>query len=470
MQRALKCALPSFAIFIATACLSPCVAAEPLAEHVVLVTVDGLPAYLLDDPSAVLPNIRGLAERGSRAAGMIVSNPSVTWPNHTTLVTGVYPAKHGVLFNGLLERPGLGVPVKVDPRRDKLELVQVPTLFDILHQQGKTSAGINWPCTRNSKTLGIDFPDSPESLDHTTPELIAELKESGAVPEEAFKTFGSLSAPARDRIWTLAACHVIRTRKPNFMMFHLLNVDGTHHKYGPKSAAGYSAVAYADSCVGDLLDAIDEAGIADKTAVIIVSDHGFIPIPKSLRPNVLLRKAGLLTVEGKSVATAKVYAVPEGGTALVYLTSPDTADADREQAIAAFQGQEGIDEVLTPEAFGELGLPTPMQSRQAPDLVLSAKDGYGFNADPIGEEFVIAAEGTPGTHGFLSTNPRMNAVFVAAGAGVRKGTRLDIVENVSVAPTIARLLGVLLESADGEPLAGILQDSSDAVRSTGLNK
>ena len=435
-------------------------AATPAAEHVVLVTVDGLPAYLLDDPSAVLPNIRGLAARGARAEGMIVSNPSVTWPNHTTLVTGVYPAKHSVLFNGVLERPGIGLPVKVDPRKDKLELVQVPTLFDILHQAGKTSAGINWPCTRNAKTLAIDFPDSPEPLDHTTPELIAELKAAGAVSDEEFEKFGSLSAPARDRVWTEAACHVIRTRKPNFLMFHLLNVDGTHHKYGPKSAPGYSAVAFADGCVGELLRAIDEAGIADSTTVIIASDHGFIPIPKSLRPNVLLRQAGLLSVEGGKVATARAFAIPEGGSALVYLTSPDTSAADREKVIAAFKNAEGIDAVLTPDAFAEYGLPTPTQSRQAPDIVLAAKDGYGFNGDATGEEFVTTNEGTPGTHGFLSTNPRMNAVFVAAGAGIQPRTRLGVIENTSVAPTIATLLGVSLPDVDGQPLNDILVDAS----------
>lgn len=439
---------------------APGFAAGPPAEHVVLVTVDGLPAYLLDDPSAVLPNIRGLAARGARAEGMIVSNPSVTWPNHTTLVTGVYPAKHSVLFNGVLERPGLGLPVKVDPRKDKLDLVQVPTLFDVLHQAGKTSAGINWPCTRNAKTLAIDFPDSPEALDHTTPELIAELKESGAVSEEEFKKFGSLSAPARDRIWAQAACHVIRSRKPNLLMFHLLNVDGTHHKYGPKSAPGYSAVAFADACVGELLRAIDEAGIADSTSVIIVSDHGFIPIPKSLRPNVLLRKAGLLTVEENKVTTAKAYAIPEGGTALVYLTSPDTATADREAVIAAFKEAEGIDAVLTPDAFAEYGLPTPAQSRQAPDFVLAAKDGYGFNGDASGDDFVVVNEGTPGTHGFLSTNPRMNAVFVAAGAGIQPKTRLGVIKNVSIAPTIAALLGVALTDVDGKPLNEILAGSA----------
>lgn len=445
----------------AFASLAPAPAAEPLAKHVVLITVDGLPAYLLDDPSAVLPNIRSLGDRGAKAEGMIVSNPSVTWPNHTTLVTGVRPAKHGVLFNGVLERPGLGLPVKVDPRRDKLDLVRVPTVYDVLHQAGGTAAEIDWPCTRGAKTLAVSFPDAPESFEHSTPGLIAELEREGILNEELKKSWGSLSGVARDRVWTLAARHVIKTRKPNLLLVHLLNVDGTHHKYGPKSSPGYSAVAFADACVGEVLAALDEAGIADDTAVIVTSDHGFISIPKSLRPNVLLRQAGLLTVEGKQVATARAHAIPEGGTALVYLTVPDSVEADRQKVLGLFRGKEGVERVLTPEEYAPYGLPTPAESRQAPDLVLAAAEGYGFSAEATGEELVVPGEGTPGTHGFLSTNPKMNAAFVAAGAGIRRDARLGVIDNVNVAPTIARLLGIDLPDTNGKPLDEILATATD---------
>src|SRR5262245_5930175 len=90
------------------------VSAAAPARHVIIISVDGLAAYLLDDPKAALPTIRKLARDGALAeGGMKVSNPSVTWPNHTTLVTGVRPEKHGVLANGVLVRSGPGVPVFV---------------------------------------------------------------------------------------------------------------------------------------------------------------------------------------------------------------------------------------------------------------------------------------------------------------------------------------------------------------------
>src|SRR4051794_23525759 len=71
---------------------------------VVMISVDGLPAYYLDDPKAEMPTIRALAAEGARASMMKASTPTVTWPNHTTLVTGVTPAKHGVLGNNYFDR------------------------------------------------------------------------------------------------------------------------------------------------------------------------------------------------------------------------------------------------------------------------------------------------------------------------------------------------------------------------------
>ena len=85
--------------------LLPPVAGAESDRHVIVVSLDGLAAYLVDDPKVPLPTIRRLATQGAIAqGGMTVSNPSVTWPNHTTVVTGVRPDKHGVLANGMLEQ------------------------------------------------------------------------------------------------------------------------------------------------------------------------------------------------------------------------------------------------------------------------------------------------------------------------------------------------------------------------------
>lgn len=447
-------------LLVCVVCCIRSAAAAPPEKHVVVISIDGFPAYLLNDPKLPLPAIRGLAKTGAAAEGMRVSNPSVTWPNHTSLVTGVRPEKHGVLFNGVLVRGAAGEPVKVDPRRDKVDLVRVPALYDVLHAAGYRTAEINWPCTRNSERLDDSFPDVPENVLHSTPRLRGELAAAGILPGETDREFGSLSTVGRDDVWTNAACHVIRRRKPQLLLVHLLNVDATHHAEGPQSPPGYTAVAYADCCVARMLGALDEAGIRDRTTVFVVADHGFSIAKKALKPNVVLRQAGLLkTSRPGKIDEARAQVVPEGGIGMIYLTDPSQRETDAARVRELFAGHEGVAEILGPEQFAEHGLPQPREYAQMADLVLVAQDGYAVSGSTDGESFVVPqTEGgvSLGNHGYIATNPKMNAVFVASGAGIKPGAQLGLIENIDLAPTIAHLLGQEFPAADGRVLQEIL--------------
>ena len=363
-----------------TASLIPWVLAQADAtdRHVVLISIDGFAGYLVDDPKVPLPNIRRLAEEGCIVeGGMTVSDPSVTWPNHTTLVTGLKPGRHGVLANGVLVRGGVGVPVKIDSNRDQIDLVRVPTIADVAHAAGLRTAEVNWPCTRNSKSFDDQFPDVPNSLDYTTPRLRTELIEKGFLRDESQTSFRSVSVVGLDYVWTEAACHLIRQRKPHLTLVHLLNNDATHHRRGAQTQDGYTANAYADMCVGRILDAIDDAGIRETTTVILVADHGFTLTPKAIRPNVVLRKAGLLTLDGGELTEAQVHVVPEGGVGYVYCTNPATASQRAAFVQKLLLGQEGVADFLLPDRFNEVGFPHPRENNQVPDAIVVAKDGYG---------------------------------------------------------------------------------------------
>jgi predicted AlkP superfamily pyrophosphatase or phosphodiesterase len=430
-------------------------------RHVVIVCIDGFAAYLLDDPKAPVPTLRKLAREGTVAeGGMKVSNPSVTWPNHTSLVSGVRPEKHGVLANGMLVRGAPGTPVHVDPKKDQKDLVRVPTLFDLAHAAGLATAEVNWPCTRGSAAFDDSLPDVPEQITHMTPRLRHELIQLGVLTDATDKSFAANSSAGKDLIWTETARHIIRQRKPNLMVVHLLNCDSTHHAEGAQSPPGYTANAYADMCLSRILAAIDEAGIRDTTTVLVVADHGFTLTPKAIRPNVVLRQKGLLTAaSGGRVTEARVHVVPEGGIGLVYCTDRSTAAADAKQVQQLFAGQEGVAAVLSPEQFAEYGLPHPREYAQSPDLVLVAKDGYGVAGSAEGETFVAPgpeSKVAAGSHGFISTERKMNAVCVLSGAGIRPGARLKNVENIDIAPTVARLLDLRGLNADGHALSEAL--------------
>jgi predicted AlkP superfamily pyrophosphatase or phosphodiesterase len=427
--------------------------------YVVLITIDGFPARMFWDPKTPIPRIRELAAIGVTARELHVANPTVTWPNHTTLVTGMRPAGHGVLYNGLLVREGAGLPVKVDPQRDKSELVGVPTLYDELHQAGLRTAAIDWPCTRNSSSLDDDFPDTPDSLTYTTPRLRKELVTAGILNDEGDAVFQKLSSPQRDEVWTKAACHVIRARQPHLLLVHLLNTDGIHHQYGPESPASYTALALADFLVGQLLDALDTSGIRKKTTVFVLADHGFATATNVLHPNILLRQAGLISNDDVNKGSkARAMVVPEGGTGMLYLTDPQTREMDRKKVIELFKDKEGIQDILLRERFSSLGLPSPEKNPGMADLILVARDGYAISGTSIGEEFVAPVRGNVnrGYHGYIASDPNMNAPFIASGRGIKKGLTIGAVENIDVAPTIAHLLGHELHRAEGKVLSEIL--------------
>ena len=425
-------------------------------KHVIVVCIDGLAAYLLDDPRAPIPMVRELAQEGSFAeGGMRVSNPSVTWPNHTSIITGVRPEKHGVLANGVLVRGAPGSPVTIDGKRDQHELVRVPTILDIAHAAGLRTAEINWPCLRGSKSLDDSFADVPDQVTHMTPRLRSELVAKGILKDETQKTFMASSPPQRDHVWTEAACHVIRERKPNLMFIHLLNVDATHHAEGAQTPAGYTANAYADACLRRIVEAIDNAGIRDKTTILVVSDHGFITTPKAIRPNVVFRDEGLLKVAAGKIGDARVHVISEGGIGLVYCTEPGQAAADRELVKQLLMGKEGVEDVVMPDDFAKLGMPHPREYSQAPDAIVVAKEGYAVSNSADGDAFVAPnteAKTSLGSHGFVSTQQKMNATCVLAGHGIRKGGKLQDVENIDVAPTIAAILGLKGLPADGKVL------------------
>jgi predicted AlkP superfamily pyrophosphatase or phosphodiesterase len=428
-------------------------------RHVIMVTIDGFPSYLFDDPKTPIPTIRQLAAEGVVAEGMRASNPTITWPNHTTLVTGVRAARHSVLFNGILQRPGPGLPVAVDGNHDQAELVAVPTVYDLLHRAGLRTAAINWPCTRNSATLDDNFPDVPENVLHTSTRLKQELIERRILMVTNDTVFRTLTGPARDDIWTKAACHVLRERKPNLMLFHLLNTDATHHRYGPQSPASYTALALADFYIRDLVNALNTSGMRENTTLLILADHGFAVTTNALLPNVLLRQAGLLEL-GKTneIAKARVHVYPEGGTGFVYLTNPETAADDRKKVMEIFKGREGIAEIIEPAQYSDIGMPLPNKNQGSPDLILVAKDGYGITGPAVGDDFIKPATiwSSLGQHGCMASNPRMNALFVATGKGIKRGGKIGLVENIDVAPTIAHLLGKELPGTDGKVMREIL--------------
>ena len=435
---------------------TPLAFAAPIAAKdriVVLISVDGFPAWIWKDPNLVIPNLRKLAADGVVAGAMTVSNPSITWINHTTLVTGVNPRKHGVLFNGLLMRNGPTGPLALEPWRDKAELVHVPTVYDAAFKAGLKTAQVDWVAILNSGTNNYEFLEIPTPSGAIEQEMIG----AGIVSADDIRNWTKgRTIVWRDAIWTKAAMHIVEQHKPNLLLYHLLTTDAVNHANGPGTIASYTAYAYADRLIGDLLDSLTRAGLRDRATIVVATDHGFKKVQKVIHTNVALRDAGLIRLKDGKVGSCDAYVMPQGGLAFVYVTDPAKRAGLLPKLKTLCAGLEGVAKVIDGNDGPTLGMPTPAENQGMGDLVLYAKDGYAFFQGLDGAEVVRESKTYLGTHGYLNTDPELDGIFLASGYGIKPGVKLERVTNLDVAPTIAELLGVPLPNVEGRVLTEIL--------------
>jgi predicted AlkP superfamily pyrophosphatase or phosphodiesterase len=434
--------------------------AQPQRDRcVVLVSVDGLANFYFEDPRADMPTLRRLAREGARAEGLVCSFPTVTWPNHTTLVTGVPPAKHGVIGNNYVDRKTASpVALIPDPLFDKDQVVTSPTIYDAAHQAGLKTAAVIWPATRNAKTLDWTVPDMAGDAwqKYGTPSWLAELRAAG-LPVDRHGDWVSQPAGGvqRDWLYVRMAAQVLEKHAPNLLLIHLVETDHVQHRYGPRSDEAYWSVNYADDRLRDLVEAIERSPLKGKTTLLVCSDHGFFPIEKEIRTNVLLKQLGLLEAEGAKITRKSALGLGQGGACAVYIFDEARREEISRRLQQVLAATEGVEAVFTPDEYQRLGQPTPREDPRGADLWISARSGYSFSDTPAGESPLVPRETRGGTHGYLPDQPDLLGTCIIWGRGVAPGTRLGKVSNLDIAPTMAHLLGIELPTAAGRPLAAI---------------
>ena len=418
---------------------------------VILITLDGFPARALKDPRLPMPTLRSLAAAGAVAEGMLPINPTVTWPNHTALITGVSASGHHVLANGLIVLPTNGEAPIVQPWVDKEKLVHARTLYEAAAEKGLTTAQVDWVAIYRAKDVDWQFSERPEVDENISQELIA----NGSLTRQQVETFGEDSSPAwRDEVFTDAAVDMIEKHEPNLLMLHLLETDTIQHAYGPLTPAAYAAYAYADHCLERVVAAVRAKGIADRTTFVLASDHGFAAYMHTIHPNVALLEQGLIHKQGETYA-GSAWAKGEGGLAYVYIRDAAQRAEMVPKLQAYFAGVPGIEHVYTNTDAQALGLPLDSATDQAAQLYLAARPGYAFGDEVAGP--LVDDNPLRGLHGYLNTNTDMQALFVASGAAIQPGVHLGVISNLQVAPTIAQILGVQLPAATQGPLTEILR-------------
>ncbi len=429
----------AFGLLLALGCLFGSItkAATPAKDrNVVVISLDGFPGFALEDPKSPVPTLRRLIQEGTWCR-MSTINPTITWPNHTAMVTGVGADEHGLLVNGTILSTNGWPPIRVDPYLPKQQMVHAPTVYDAVFKAGLTTAQVDWVAINDAPTITWPFSEWASTSGPVEREMLAR----GVISAAEVQDFTKFNILWRDQIWTRAAAYITREHRPNLMLFHLLSLDSMHHKYGPGSLAAQGAMAFVDSCVAQVVEAVRQAGMTPNTTFLIVSDHGFKGYTNEIRANIALEANGL----GK-----EVYVLPEGGTGFVYL-GPGSGLEVLGKAREVLQAVEGISEVIGQDRFAALGLPIPERDPQMFQLLLAAKPGYSFSGAK-GGPVTAAVPQQAGSHGYLASDPDLDAIFIASGCSVTPGKKLDRIANIDVAPTIAKLLNVPFETKRARPI------------------
>lgn len=426
-------------LLTATACGSKSnFPAVPVTERVVVISVDGMMPATYLDPDAhglKIPTLRKLVAAG--AAGSVRSvMPTVTYPSHTTMVTGVPPKVHGIVTN----KPQDPLGKNFDGWRWYAEDIAVPTIYQAAEAQHRHAALIVWPVTVGAKASFV----VPEYWRAGNPDdqklLRALVSPPGALDDIATadpELWKSLVPPdIKDKAQISIARHVIAHQAPALTMLHIFELDDAQHDHGPWSDEAKKTIEGVDEQLGLLIGDLEKSPEWAHTTVIIVSDHGFAPVEHEIRLGALFAKHGLTKTneDGDLVESPGLTAIAQGGTAMFYVDEAHKAAVD----VALAELGDHVARRLDHDQIVALG----GDPKASFALVAAPKHGFSDKRMPDKKTGAAVVDVSPrGTHGWPPDDPAMLASVILYGPHVRHGS-LGTVDMTQIAPTIAKYLGI----------------------------
>lgn len=361
---------------------------QRLVDHVILIIPDGFsPDYMA---MYDLPNLRSLANNGvffARAKGVFPPNST---PNHASILTGTYPEQTSLPNNTMYDR-------EKDRIYGELRDIQVPTLPEILHAEGMVTVEQNHFLLGNRKAI---------SYSHGV---------------DNFK-------------------RAMTAHKPDLLIYLEKETDAQGHRVGPYNMK--ETLLQFDSDLGEMLAYLEEAGIRDKTAVIIASDHGMIETSlPGVAPQLLedLKDAGFSVADSNSAIEDNTDIVAIRTGSLFLYCREGRIDKTKYDTIMSI-----VETIPNAHILTEKELRARHTDPYAlGDIVIAPQPGY-----------VISTGGGGGVHGVPETQ---RTTLILSGAGFREGQIQGRANTVDIAPTILYLLGVEVpDTMDGEVLKGAI--------------
>lgn len=382
--------------------------AQQNPAHLILISFDGFRYDYVQNINP--PNFKAFIQKGAQAKALIPSFPSKTFPNHYTLVTGLYPAHHGLVDNRFFD-------AKKNEMYDMKAKKQVADpdyyggipIWQLARQQGMKSASYFW--------VGSEMSDSARRPNYYYPFDDSKLPE-----ERVEQALSWLKLPAAER--------------PRIITLYFSSPDHEGHTFGPSAEETRNAVFKADTLLGKLMEGLSKIDLP--VNVVIVSDHGMTEL--EVAPETFTFVEDIINPKDPAIRMAVT------GT-LIQLYVSDSKK--RDSVYTTLKSKEKNFTVYRKE---DLPLHWHYQSSRVGDLIVSAHPGH-YIRDGSWEKFFKKAElGKKfGVHGFdPEKEPNMRGIFYAQGPNIKPGITIGEFQNIHIYPLLAKILGLKVPPVDGD--------------------
>ena len=440
------------ALLIGSALLMGALPSAALAEPVLLISIDGLqPDDVIEAEKRGIdiPNLKSFITQGSYAQGVRGVLPTVTYPSHATLITGVSPSRHGIFGNNSFD------PLQINQGGWYWYAgdFKVPTLWDIAAKAGLTTANVHWPVSVNASAIKWNIPQIWRTGHADDAKLMKSLATPGLI-ESLEKQLGEY-APGIDESITgdetrgQFAAALITREKPYFTTVYLTALDHEQHEKGPDTAAAHAVLERIDDIVGKIIAA--QIATQPDSVIAVVSDHGFSKVDTEVNLYRAFIDAGLIVLDANGKIKDWV-ASPwnSGGSSAIVLKRPsDPALRARVSGLLAqlkADPKNGIAEIAIESNIAEYGA-----NPQASFYVSFAPNAYagGFKGAAAA---LVSPSASKGTHGFFPDKLFMRSSFMIMGKGIQKGRNLGEIDMRAIAPTLAKTMGLTLPDSEVPPI------------------
>lgn len=425
-----------------------------MAKHVIVISED---AMVFEDTETLkrLPNFGAIWERSARVNRVRSIYPSITYPAHATMMTGVYPDRHGIVNN---EVPRMGE--KSSDWEWFARSLRVPTIFDAAKAAGKSTAAVFWPVTGDHPAIDYLINEYwPQSKEESMRDCFLH---SGTTEEVAKKALDpnlhlqvNRTHPYCDAFIHACACSMIREFKPELLMIHPANIDAYRHETGVFSDKVTHGLHQIDLWLGEIIRATRDAGIYEDTDFFIVSDHGQMNISRSISLNAILAEHGLIDVDEQGqVRDYTAFIKSAALSAQVYLKDPEDQKAlETTRELLESLCREGV--------YGIGRVYTAQEAEEEEHLAggfsfVLESDGITTFSNDWNRPLVRILDNSDyrfgrATHGH-QPDKGPQPTLIAFGPDLKEGAVMERANLTDEAPTFARALGIRMENTDGHVL------------------